>query len=106
MNFCIRCGARLGNVCPNCGAIVPPDSRYCPNCASQTGIGRVGKYQHIVEGTDHPIICGRCGASNNSGRRFCTECGNRLIIPCPYCHNINVLPSGYCPDCGNIIEVT
>jgi RNA polymerase subunit RPABC4/transcription elongation factor Spt4 len=105
MNFCIRCGARLGTVCPNCGGIVPPDSRYCPGCASQIGIGRVGKYQHIVEGTDHNIVCSRCGTSNSSGRRFCAECGNHLVIPCPNCKNINVLPSGYCPDCGNIIEI-
>jgi RNA polymerase subunit RPABC4/transcription elongation factor Spt4 len=38
--FCGTCGVRLDNSCPNCGAVVPADSRYCPNCAYLCGDGR------------------------------------------------------------------
>jgi len=38
--FCGSCGVRLNSCCPNCGAIVPADSRYCPNCAYLCGEGR------------------------------------------------------------------
>ena len=41
--FCGQCGAKLGIGCPNCGAIVLPDSRYCPNCAYLCGEGRHGE---------------------------------------------------------------
>ncbi len=38
--FCGDCGAKLDTSCPNCGAAVPADSRYCPNCAYLCGEGR------------------------------------------------------------------
>jgi predicted RNA-binding Zn-ribbon protein involved in translation (DUF1610 family) len=38
--FCGSCGIRLNISCPNCGAIVPADSRYCHNCAYLCGEGR------------------------------------------------------------------
>jgi RNA polymerase subunit RPABC4/transcription elongation factor Spt4 len=38
--FCGTCGVRLDTFCPNCGAVVPADSRYCPNCAYLCGEGR------------------------------------------------------------------
>ena len=106
MNFCIRCGNRLSTVCQNCDAQVPPDSRFCPNCASLVGTGRFGKYLEKVDSTDYLITCADCGTANKSGRRFCTACGARLLITCTVCNNSNVLPSGYCPDCGNIIKNT
>lgn len=102
MNFCIYCGARLGTLCQNCGAIVPPDSRFCPSCAALTGMGRFGKHQDKVEDADRLLRCVNCGTENESGKRFCRSCGAKLVIPCPVCHNINVMPSGYCPDCGKI----
>lgn len=104
LNFCTCCGSRLSTPCQNCGALVPPDSRFCPNCAALAGIGRFGKFQHKIENTDIAIKCRQCGTENTSGRRFCSNCGSRLVIPCPVCGNVNVLPSGYCPDCGNIVD--
>lgn len=38
--FCGQCGTKLELTCPNCGEIVPSDSRYCPNCAFLCGEGR------------------------------------------------------------------
>lgn len=38
--FCGKCGAKLGIACPNCGDAVPPESRYCPNCAYLCGEGK------------------------------------------------------------------
>ncbi|MDD5311880.1 MAG: zinc ribbon domain-containing protein [Dehalococcoidia bacterium] len=38
--FCGMCGTRLDTFCPNCGSVVPWDSRYCPNCAFLCGEGR------------------------------------------------------------------
>lgn len=38
--FCGICGMKLDTLCPNCGAAVPADSRYCPSCAYLCGEGR------------------------------------------------------------------
>jgi len=104
LNFCTNCGSRLGSPCPQCGAIVPPDSRFCPVCALLCGSGRFGKAQHKVEATDKPVSCPKCGLQNNSGRRFCIGCGNRLGIPCIQCGAIVDLASGFCTNCGCVIK--
>ena len=39
-SFCGMCGAKLDTLCPNCGAAVPADSRYCPSCAYLCAEGR------------------------------------------------------------------
>jgi len=103
LNFCVNCGTRLGFPCPQCGAIVPPDSRFCPECASLCGSGRFGKTQHKVESINKAVYCPECGLPDSSGRRFCTACGARLGIPCPQCGVIIDLTSGYCPTCGSIM---
>jgi len=33
-NFCNKCGAKLELVCPQCSAIITPDSEYCAACGS------------------------------------------------------------------------
>jgi len=35
--FCMKCGTRLGLVCPQCGTELPPDPelRFCPSCGTQ-----------------------------------------------------------------------
>ena len=98
--FCTTCGARLSAPCSQCGAFVPPDSRYCPECAALCGSGRFGKTQHKVEATQQIINCPNCGSQDTSGRRFCIACGERLSIPCSQCGAIIELASGYCSNCG------
>ena len=102
LNFCTTCGTRIGFPCPECGAIVPPDSRYCPSCAFLCGSGRFGKMQHKVEATQQVIKCPNCSAQVSSGRRFCTACGAKLQIPCPQCGTMVEPTAGHCTKCGYI----
>ena len=101
--FCTRCGSRLGTPCPQCGAVVPPDSRYCPNCAALCGSGRFGKAQHKVEATYVAVNCPNCGHPDNTGRRFCTACGAKIVKLCPLCGAEIEPTAGYCEKCGQII---
>ena len=102
--FCTTCGARLGIYCPQCGTIVPPDSRFCPECAYLCGSGRFGKTQHKIETTQQIIKCHNCNSQVISGRRFCTSCGSRLFVTCPNCGE-NIEPTTvYCIKCGHFIQ--
>jgi class 3 adenylate cyclase/predicted ATPase len=47
--------------CPSCGAAIPDDSRFCPQC-----------------GTPQALNCAACGQANAAGSRFCAQCGVKL----------------------------
>jgi zinc-ribbon domain len=90
--------------CDHCGATVPADEQFCPNCGSfidpldpQTTSGREnvisvnsdGNYEEFELGSPPPtaarsarskdaITCPSCGAANPANNRHCQECGARL----------------------------
>jgi len=35
------------------------------------------------------LTCASCGAGNREGRKFCSECGTALAVPCPSCGAAN-----------------
>jgi class 3 adenylate cyclase len=44
--------------------------------------------------------CSGCGFENSGGRKFCSECGTRLVHPCPQCGDDNVPAAKFCGECG------
>lgn len=48
--------------------------------------------------------CQKCGAENEQGTTFCTNCGNRLhdqlVKFCPSCGGINSPDAAFCRNCG------
>jgi class 3 adenylate cyclase len=44
--------------------------------------------------------CGECGVLNDSGRKFCRECGARLALACPSCGAAYVAGDKFCGECG------
>ena len=46
------------------------------------------------------MICADCGATNESGRKFCLECGSRLSVACPTCGADNPGQAKFCGECG------
>ena len=50
-----------GPKCPKCGANVPPNSKFCPECGSPME-------RH----------CSQCGAKISGSEKFCPQCGNKL----------------------------
>jgi class 3 adenylate cyclase len=46
------------------------------------------------------IACAACGAPNEQGRKFCGECGMRLLASCPACGSGNRPDARFCGECG------
>ncbi|MGH7392681.1 MAG: double zinc ribbon domain-containing protein, partial [Candidatus Rokuibacteriota bacterium] len=46
------------------------------------------------------MICPRCQAANQEGRRFCGRCGGRLPRACPACGFANDAGDRFCGGCG------
>ena len=52
------------------------------------------------------MICARCGAENELGRKFCLECGERLSVTCPACGASNTPGARFCGECGKALAAS
>ena len=50
--------------------------------------------------------CDSCQHQNRADARFCSGCGQQLLIKCPQCGNNCPPDSRFCDDCGASLEVT
>jgi class 3 adenylate cyclase/tetratricopeptide (TPR) repeat protein len=46
------------------------------------------------------VICASCGTENETGRKFCKECGSPLALVCGACGSANAADSKFCGECG------
>ncbi len=44
--------------------------------------------------------CPKCQTDNPDIRKFCRECGAKLLIICPQCGNENLPGDKFCGECG------
>ncbi|MEK7332014.1 MAG: zinc ribbon domain-containing protein [Nitrospirota bacterium] len=50
--------------------------------------------------------CFKCAAENSETRKYCRECGSRIVNFCPRCGFPNSLTDKYCGGCGfNLAEL-
>lgn len=82
-----------GGKCPNCGAELTPNSKFCLNCGTPVP---------QKEKDDSTQVCPQCGKRVPIGK-FCPECGYRFADVCPNCGA--ELPAGakFCMECGTKI---
>ena len=48
--------------------------------------------------------CPKCQTENPETRKFCRECGAKLILVCPHCHFENLPADKFCGECGQKLE--
>lgn len=71
--------------CAACGASVPANAKFCPEC---------GKSPKPAA-----VKCASCGASIPTGAKFCPECGKPAgNVKCPKCGA--EITGKFCPECG------
>jgi hypothetical protein len=46
------------------------------------------------------MICPKCGHNNKVGKKFCTECGEKLTLKCPNCNSEIEAGEKFCGECG------
>ena len=46
------------------------------------------------------MICPKCGFDNKVGKKFCTECGEKLSLKCPTCNSEIEAGEKFCGECG------
>jgi hypothetical protein len=48
--------------------------------------------------------CASCQTENEPGRKFCVECGTRLVVACPPCGSANSPIRKVCGECGTPLK--
>lgn len=76
--------------CFHCGALIEPDARFCPACASQSPFG---------------YTCPNCLKTIEKGVKICPRCGISLYISCPHCQK-QTFVQDKCEQCGKSLMVT
>src|SRR5437899_2423166 len=61
--------------CPNCGTLIPPNSKFCPNCGTQQTATAAAQPAKPGRSTK---FCPNCGKSVGASQKFCPNCGQKL----------------------------
>ena len=51
------------------------------------------------------VICKHCKTANQKGKKFCSNCGAKLMKECPKCGYDVEDGVKFCPNCGSLIGV-
>jgi hypothetical protein len=50
--------------------------------------------------------CSKCQTENPDARKFCRECGEKLLILCPKCQFENLPGDKFCGECGHQLSLS
>ncbi len=48
--------------------------------------------------------CLKCNTDNPEARKFCRECGEKLLLTCPKCDSENLPGDKFCGECGHNLK--
>lgn len=86
--------------CPGCGGSnlkrVAGREFVCGHCRTRAVLSP-NRDVLILAGDE----CPRCGHLNQTGSRFCGDCGAKLAKPCPVCDSDVPLELNFCSACGH-----
>jgi len=86
--------------CPSCGspnlAKLDASEYKCQNCNTRSKLSKDQDFLVLLQG--YP--CPSCGFSNESGVKYCGNCGTKLVKYCTNCASEVRLDINFCPNCG------
>ena len=85
MNGTAQQSAQPTVACSKCGAKVPVNAKFCPECGQKNGT---------------TITCANCGKEISGNSKFCPECGTPTAKKCPGCGKDVKSGIKFCPECG------
>lgn len=106
-------------ICPQCGAVLPEDSKFCNQCAhriaqpplpeataeeqSAAVITSAGPVMPLIE--NNKLTCPVCGTSGmRANRKFCERCSAEFVCRpwiCSHCGRENYFRTNACFSCGS-----
>ena len=70
-------GPAAERICPNCGAKVPADAKFCTACGA-----KLAPVAPAAPAMVRPTACPKCGAAIPAEAKFCTGCGWKVeLVP-------------------------
>lgn len=78
-----------GTPCPNCHAMNPPGTKFCPSCGSSTAPAPVAG-----------AACAKCSTAVPVGAKFCPSCGAPVVSTCSKCGQQVQPGTRFCANCG------
>jgi ribosomal protein L40E len=83
------------NVCPQCGNVLGPTSKFCWRCGSASGVVRA--YSPAPEVA--VVHCAACKTEARPGKKFCHRCGAALpAVPSAFPHIEAIQPGSFAMD--------
>jgi pSer/pThr/pTyr-binding forkhead associated (FHA) protein len=71
----------VGLVCDACSALTPIGVPQCTRCGAAVALDPRPRKQSSPPPVEASSPCGKCGATVMPGQRFCSSCGNKVIVP-------------------------
>ena len=54
--------------------------------------------------SDDSVVCKSCKTVNQKGKKFCTNCGEKLLVQCENCGADLDETIKFCPECGQAVQ--
>lgn len=117
----LNTAAGTGKTCRKCGAPVPVEKRFCPDCGFDTlnpddkpagglitcsscGKQYPATVKFCPECGDQYNPCPKCAADLDQGAAVCPHCHYQFPQPCPHCGKPLAHPDArFCPECGKAL---
>lgn len=93
-----------GEICNQCGALVPKGNLFCTNCGAKQQKSVVDPEMIEIKVPSQERVCPNCGAEMDDDQIFCTQCGAEYKAGDHEEYSGKNVKKRVCPNCGKTIK--